>query len=220
MYLAYWDQDAKLDDDKNKLSPWYERGGNVIGKATYLRDLMTKYDVEKPVVLNETAFSCPNDPYLIERFPWCAQPSDKFYQMQADMLVRMFVRGLSANIYGFFWYTLESPGWRYGSLLDRDETPKPVYIAYQHLIQQLSEAVYEGTIDYGEGIEAYLFRRGLKTVQVVWAKEDTTIPITIPQANFVNAFDRDGNLISPIFDGERISLSIGFEAIYIVQASN
>ena len=209
---------AKIDYDRHNFSPWTEWGGGVVGKARYLRQLMAQYGVRKPVVLNETAFACPNDTF--GSYPWCDQPDAQFYQVQADMLVRMFVRGLSADVSGFIWYTIDGPGWRHGGLLDANGVPKPVYTAYQQLSHQLFESIYGGTIDYGEEIEAYLFRKGPTTVQVVWAKEDTTIPITIPQANFVNAFDRNGNLIVPTIVNDYIKLSVGFEAIYIVQWSN
>jgi hypothetical protein len=211
-YPSYWK--ARIDYDNAGGSPWNDLGGGVIGKARYLRQLMREYGVKKPVVLNETSFSCPNDTY--GSYAWCDSPDDQFYQVQADMLVRGFTRGLSSDVRGLIWYTIDGPGWRYGGLLDGDNNPKPVYTAYQQLAQQLFETVYVGTIDYGSSLEAYAFRKGKTQVHVVWAKEDKVFPITVSQSRFVEAFDRDGKSLEPMLLGSKYQLLVGFEPIYII----
>ena len=200
-----------FDHDNAIGGPWDSWGGGYVGKARYLRQLMSQYGIEKPVFLNETGLMCP------DYYEWCTPPDAEFYQMQANHIVRAFVRGISENIKGFIWYTLNGPGWRYTGLLDGDADPKPVYIAYQQLILQLQNTRYVGPVDYGGGIEAYSFRRGLKYVHVVWAEENQIIAITIPQSEFVEARDRDGNLITPTLVGSDYQLQVGFEPIYIVR---
>ena len=201
---------AKLDYDLNA-GPWTEWGGNAVGKAKYLREIMNEYDVEKPLFLNETGLMCP------EYYSWCTPPDDAFYDMQASHIVRMFVRGLSGGVRGLVWYTLNGPGWRYTGLLKGNGESKPVYLAYQELNKQLRNTGYLGPVYYGKGIEAYAFSRGTELVHVVWAVDDETFVISVFPPDFLGAYDLKGNTLSVIPVGDLYYLEAGFEPIYIVQ---
>ncbi len=201
----------RVDHDNALDSPWDPWGGGYLGKARYLRQLMDQYGVTKPVFLNETGLMCPS------YYAWCDPPDGQFFQMQADHIVRAFVRGMSEDIMGFIWYTINGPGWRYTGLLDGSNNPKPVYIAYQQLNTQLQYTTYAGTVDYGSGIEAYSFARGPESVHVVWAKEDQHFNVTVPQSKFVGAYSRDGDVLTPTLQGSNDVLQVQFEPIYILR---
>ena len=200
---------------------WDTTGGGVVGKANYLRKLMAEYGVDKPLFLNEIGLGCMDTSY------WCKPPDDSFYQAQADFVPRAFVRGLSQNIAGISWYTMENPGWRYLGLLDDSYNPKPVYRSYQQLTSQLQNARYVGPVIYGDCIEAYTFRKGSQRVQIAWAKGVIkiqgefdyscvqTFTISIPQSKFVEARSRDGVIIPPVMAGSDVHLTVGFSPIYI-----
>jgi hypothetical protein len=202
--------DLKYDHDLNA-GPWTSWGGNVLGKAAYLRQTAAAFGVTKPLFLDETGLMCS------EYYDWCNPPDARFYDMQASHLVRTFVRGIGGDIMGFVWYTLDGPGWRYTGLLDADQNPKPVYIAYDQLTHQLYYARYLGLADYGPGLEAYAFQRGDQRVHVVWAVEDQPLTISVPQSRFIAAYDRDGNPISPTPVGSDYQVGVGFEPVYLIR---
>jgi len=189
---------------------WTDWGGRAPGKAVFLRQTMDRYGVDKPLFLNETALGCP--PYLAA----CDPPDLQFFQVQASLVTRSFVRGIGDGIIGFVWYTLDGPGWRYTNLMEGDGTLKPVYIAYQQLTQQLDHARYLQPVDYGPGLEAYAFRRGTQYVHVVWAIEDETLAIMIPQNNYLAAYGRDGEPLSPTLVNMNYQLQVGFEPVYVI----
>jgi hypothetical protein len=201
-------------------NPWESWGGGVIGKARYLRNVMAEYGITKPVVLNETGFGCIDRQ---ESGDYCeTTPDDYFYESQATHLVRYFIRAWSENIGGFYWYTLNGPGWRNSGLLDAAQQPRKVYIAYQHLSQKLRYARYLNPVDYGTGVEAYAFRVSSQRVHVVWAIEDQSLNIFLPTNKFIEVTDRYGN---PLYDqlnpppqsGTDYVIQVGFEPILITR---
>jgi hypothetical protein len=199
----------KIDYDTTGGWVWAPWGGRVLGKARFLRQLMSVYGVDKPVFVNEIALvTC--------HYSGCPGLDASFYELQADFIVRTFVRGISGGVGGFIWYTLDAPGYRDAALLDKNAAPKPVYRAYQQLSLQLYTATYVGPIDYGAEVEAYAFSRGAEQIQIVWTKDATTTTILIPQSWFRRATDRDGNPLTPIAVGKDYQLTVGFEPIYII----
>jgi hypothetical protein len=256
-------ENMTIDHDNASGGAWDPLDGGVNGKASYLRDLMAQYGVNKPVFLNETSLGCPS------YYSWCLSPDESFEQAKANYAVRSLVRGLSENVMGFVWYRL-APWWRYTSLLDRRGNPKPAYLAYQQLNQQLNGSQYLRAADYGEeDIEAYVFRRGAEDVHVVWTKADTEISkvtsegqnrtidswtlldldqfakrsepkvstnkiylpiifgnlrehiftISIPTSQFIAAYDREGNPLTPTLVDSEEQLSVGFEPIYVIRTA-
>lgn len=211
IYQSYLNQ--RVDHDLNN-PYWINWGGGYLGKARFLRSFMQQAGVTKPVSINETALNCPND---IPWYTWCDPPGNDFYQMQADYLVRSFMRGFSENISSYIWYTL-SPAWRYGSLLDDALDPRPAYFAYQQLIIRLRETIYIGPVTYGDGIEAYAFDNRTQQIQVIWSITNTDYTITLPQSEFIAAYTRDGTTITPTPHGSDYQIPVQFEPIYLVRS--
>jgi hypothetical protein len=210
-HLLYY---GKIKDSDSVLSgPWIAWGGGLIGKARYLRQIMSEYGVDKPLVQGEIGVGCRSD------FTYCQpNPSEEFFQFQADMLVRVAVRIVSENIKGFSWYQINGNGWRNQGLLDSADNPRPSYDAYQQLIHKLDRARYLSTVDYGSDVEAYTFRKAPNRVHVVWAKDDTSVNILVPKSKFLEAYDRDGTqIITPPIEGNNYKLTVGFSPIYIVR---
>jgi hypothetical protein len=210
-YPSYGNQ--KVDYDFG--NRWEAYGGGSAGKARFLRQIMQRYGVNKPLYLNEVSFSCPNDTY--DTYAWCVNPAPQFFSLQADMLVRVAVRSIVEGVSGFYWYTLNAPGWRHGSLLQSDGAPKPAYNAYNQLSSQLNGAVYAGPATYTAGVEGYSFRRGQQLIQVLWAKQNQSLTISLPAGKFVAAYDRFGNPKSPVASGAQYQLTIPFETVYLVR---
>lgn len=213
-YAHYFDYlgDGKAYD-YDLYGQWEPWGGGVVGKASFLRDIMAEYGVDKPIVLNESGFGCSSGDY-------CDMPDDRFYESQATHLVRFLIRGLSENVGGLFWYTLNGPGWRNAGLLDEDQQPRKVYSTYQYLSQKLRYARFLHRVNYGTDIEAYAFRVNSHRLLVVWAIDDQTLDINIPTSKFVEATDRYGNILynyltPPPQSGSDYVVPVGFEPILI-----
>lgn len=201
-------------DNGDVQSPWYALGGSVKGKATFLRQLMVPYVVQKPLFVNEISLTCPE-----EYFPQlCSPPVDAFLEMQANHLVRVQVRGLSEDIEGFTWYTLDGPGWRNGGLLDNFNNPRPSYLAYKQLAHQLYQADYLTSVDYGADFEAYAFQRDHQEIHVVWTKVDLSgLSIHVPVGSFIEARSRDGTLITPVLVDGSYQIPVGFAPVYVIR---
>lgn len=216
-YAAYWDfygSGISFDSDNGVGGPWDSWGGGTVGKARFLRQLMAEYGVNKPVVLNESGFGCIPD------YEYCQAPEDLFFESQATHLVRFYIRSLSENIGGFIWYTLNGPGWRNTGLLDGSQQPRKVYYTYQYFSQKLRYARYQNAVNYGPGIEAYAFRVNSHRVHVLWAAEDQFLDIIVPASTFIEATDRDGNILydqsnPPPQSGSDYLIQVGFEPIVI-----
>jgi hypothetical protein len=163
----------------------------VDGKITFIRQVLEKYQVEKPLYHTEGALMCaeynPTD---------CGQPGEAFYDAQADYAIRVFVSNWANGIEATIWYQFEGPGWRYSGLLDEDQAPKPVYNALLFMSSILSQTNYIGEISQYEGLKGYEFRSPEKRIWVLWSHEQVDTPIQIPDG-VQTIYDKFGNEITP-----------------------
>ncbi len=211
-YIHY--SSLRYDMDIYYDTNWYGWGGMLRGKASYLRAIMAEYSVEKPVFITETSQLCG----------WCNyDPSwpdiylPGFFDMQANMPARSFPRAMAADISGFIWYTLEENYWQYSSLLDTNLMPKPVYNAYKTFNAMVANAEFIGFVAYDYGIEAYTFHKGAARIDIIFAVEDSTYTINIPQTVYIAAYDRFGTLITPTLADPNYTLTVQYEPIYLVR---
>ncbi len=192
---------------------WTPYGGPAFGKPAFLQEVMARYGVDKPLLFNEASLGC-----AANINPECESPPDDFYQAQADHVSRMMVRTLSAKVSGISWYALNDSNWRYSSLLDGNYTRRTAYWAYQTLINQLSDAqVPPQPFSYNvDGVEAYRFsKNGSQKVDVLWSADGTSRTVSLPQKNFVAAYDHAGNTLRPSYVNGNVQLAIGFRTIYL-----
>jgi hypothetical protein len=198
-----------LDTDRYNRA-WADWGGLILGKARFLREVMARYGVDKPVSLNETGFRC------LPAFSMCPDPIPAFYEIQASHLVRGFVRAAAADVGPIIWFTLDGPGWNNTGLLFADRRPKPAFLAYEEFLDKVWN--YSGTpapVSYGDGVEAYRFDVPSNAVDVVWSLDTEPDRITLPADALRAAYTREGAPIEPeIVDGNA-SFAVGFAPIYI-----
>jgi hypothetical protein len=205
-YPTYLGQQIDYDLHPSAWSSW---GGWTLGKARYLRQIMAQYGVDKPLFLNETALGCMSEHYA------CDPPTDDFYQAQADYLGRTFTRAQSEKIGALTWYTLNGPSWRHVGLLDASGDPHPAFYAYKNLAARLAYTQYEGMPDYGSELEAYSFVKADVQVHVVWSRDPMTYTVPVPNTMLIQAYDRDGSVITPTAVGDEYQFAVGFSPIYI-----
>jgi hypothetical protein len=170
---------------------WESRGGIVLGKVDYIREVMAEYGYVKPIIHTEGSLICP------ESNPKCNPPEADFYESQADYVVWLFVRNWAAGLKGTVWYQLVEPGWRYGTLLGYNWQPKPAYHALEFLTAELKDATYSKEITQFGSLKVFEFRAPAKKIWVMWAPDEVPHTITLPSgANKV--YDKYGSDITPL----------------------
>ena len=102
-------------------------------------------------------------------------------------------------------------------MLDEFGDPLPSFYAYRQLNLRLQNTRYKEPVAYGEGIEAYAFRSGLKEVHVLWTVENTSLTASVAKNKFVAAYDRDGTVITPTLENDQYLLPVGFSPIYVIR---
>ena len=163
---------------------WHRRGGVVIGKANYLREVMANYGISKPLMLTEIALTCP---------PWnekCYPPGDDYYQAQADYLVSVYLKAWELDIKSVIWYGMDAD-WRYSSLSPRD-SPRPAYYAYKFMSNKLAEAELKTPIELFEDLKGYLLLTDSKIIWVLWAKDFTGHKVQLPPG-ILEIYDKYGS---------------------------
>ena len=160
---------------------------------------------------------CPFKDFDGSTLAWCnPSPQTGFYVAMADHIPRMMARYLSAGVERFAWYALAGAGWRFSDLLDTNQTPVLGFTAYKTLIAQLNGiSLPPAPFNYTTGVEAHRFNRGGSVVEVVFAIDNTTKTITVPQSKFIRAIDRDGKPFLPTFANGNAQINVGFSPIYI-----
>jgi hypothetical protein len=169
---------------------WEARGGMILGKINFLREVMAAYGVNKPIMDTESALTCP------EYIPECLPPGDEFYQAQADYVVWLFVRNWAEGIKGTIWYTFNGPGWRYSGLLDGNLNPRHAYHALDFLSQELAGARYTARITQFSSLQGYEFNNTQKKIWVLWSPDGESYSISLP-SGYQKVFNKYGNDITP-----------------------
>jgi hypothetical protein len=206
MYVA-----ANYDHDLYFGDAWPAVGGWTFGKTNYVRAVMARYGVSKPLWLNETGMVC------VEVFSPCAPPPSAFFDAQADYLVRMMSRAASLHITQISWYTLEGPGWESTGLLDGNQSPRPAFEAYRRLIAAVGHYTSVSNVDtYGLDVEAYRFSKpDGSAVDVLWSRSGTQTSVSVPVGSFRTAVVRDGASPGVSQNNIRVSIPVGFRAVFI-----
>ena len=175
---------------------WDQRGGVVLGKADFLREVMGEYGVEKPLLHSEAALLCP--PTDKDN---CYPPREDFYESQADYVVWVHVRNIAADILGTSWYTLNNQGWSNSSLLDSSQNPRPSYYSFQFMAEELHNADYIQRMwlyyDQYPFLRVYEFNKSGKRIWVMWASDEQPSSITLPSET-TKVFDKYGEDITPL----------------------
>jgi len=205
----YYFGDPTVDPDTATPHEWSLWGGWTLGKARYLRAVMSRYGVDKPLWLNETSVVCPDS------WSHCNPPNAAFFVVQAHHLVRMVARATAAGVAQITWYTLEGPGWFSTSLLDGAQQPRPAYHAFQQMTRMILPFSEVAGVDYGPGIEAYRFVKGPTVVDVLWSRDHTVRSVEVPSDRFLDSRHFDGSTLASYVNGSTTSLDIGLAPVYI-----
>lgn len=166
---TYWTP-ARIDFEQ-VVPKWQHRGGLLLGKLSLIYEILKKYGLSKPILMNEGGLLC----YRSD--PICG-PSG-FYTDQANYAARLLVRATANDLLGFVWYTLDGPGWQESGLLDAQQQSRPAYATLRFLGELLSGAEYGGTIG-ADKVEAYAFTKGPLRYQIYWTNDESTVEVPLP----------------------------------------
>ncbi len=200
-YPYYWDS---LQQDIHHPN-WEKAGGVTLGKAAFIRETLNSYNIDKPIMLTEASLICPE--WNPKR---CNPPGNDFFTAQADYVVWLYVRSWAFGLKGVFWYQLEGPGWRYGSLLDNQQDPKPDFQALQFLNRELQDAEYIQQVKDYPQLAGYEFRKTDRIVWVLWSFDEKTYTVSLP-AKVLKIYDKFGNEIIPIEEAVSIDHPVYIE---------
>ncbi|MGB0386090.1 MAG: hypothetical protein ACPGWR_14885 [Ardenticatenaceae bacterium] len=195
---AYWSPNPVDPDLENPI--WRHRGGLLLGKLDFIREVMARYNVNKPILMNEGALLCHNNND--------ACPNESYFDEQANYLPRLYARALANGLRGAIWYTLNATGWHNTGLLDRAGNPLPAYKALSFMGELLNDATYEGSLSQG-ALEGYAYQKDRSQYYLYWSNDGQSHSVTLP-ANTRNVYNKLGESI-PFSD----TISVGVEPIYI-----
>lgn len=202
----YWAPGSTQQDWDLAQLHWDHRGGTLLGKLDFIRELLRQYKITKPIIMNEGGLMCysgdPSDPDCL---------SNALLSAQANYAVRLYARTWANSLLGATWYTLDGPGWRQGGLLDANQNPRPAYHTFKFMAQLLEGAAYSRSLSAGT-LEGYAFYNKETSLEyrVYWTNnESTTATLSLPANSTV--YDKSGQNITPPGG----TILVGFEPIFI-----
>jgi len=169
---------------------WEARGGVVLGKANFIREVLAKYNVSKPLFHSEGSLTCPEFESV------CNPPGGDFYEAQADFVVWMYIRNIADGIKITTWFQFID-GWRYDGLLYSNLNPKLSYNALQFLTTEIGIANYTQQITTYTPLRTYEFVSTSKKIWVMWSPDEQTHPFNLP-VRTLNVFDKYGADVTPV----------------------
>ena len=168
---------------------WAARGGVVMGKYHYIKELSQKYGIDKPIFLTESGFLCPNTIEI------CNPVGEDFFHKQAEYSTWLILRNWAEGIDLSIWYPFDGPGWRSSSIMDRDQEPKPVYDALTTVISAIHKTERVRRIDdLPQGIIGYELVMKDKLVWVITSQDNQVHRLNIP-GKLTQISDVYGNLL-------------------------
>ncbi|MBX0330775.1 hypothetical protein K2Z83_24260 [Oscillochloris sp. ZM17-4] len=170
-YHAYTYWDTKGMDWDLQSPGWARRGGITLGKLQLLREVMRRYAVDKPVLMNEGGLLC----YRSD--PSCGPGG--FYADQANYMARLYARAAAGGLEGAVWFTLNGPGWQEGGLLDAAQQPRPAFQTLAFLSRLLGGATYVSG-EVAGGVERHSFRKGDRSYTICWTNDGSDVEIPLP----------------------------------------
>ncbi|MCX7918421.1 MAG: cellulase family glycosylhydrolase [bacterium] len=149
-------------------------GNDLVGKLIAARKLTEKYRKSLRIWITEIGY------------PTHTGPNGFTEQTQSDYLVRTYFHSLASGyVDAVFWYWFgpDGPDETYSEdrfgIIRSDWSPKPAYIAYKTMYEQINNVQYLGSIDStNPAVVGYRFQNGNNLLTVLWSVKGR-IPIGI-----------------------------------------
>jgi len=157
----------------NWRSSWRSTGLSLIAKGKFIRDILREYGyTDKFLVISEGALLCGSTG--VEEF--CK--IDEFHQTKANYVTQAYTAAKAEGLLANVWYSIR--GWRGSGLVKNNDIQFPAYTALQFAEGQFDKAQYRGEITSFPGIMGYEFNRAGGYFWVIWAMDDDTYSVFLP----------------------------------------
>jgi hypothetical protein len=199
---------------------WESYGRDVIGKASYLRQMMANYGYVRPIFVTEAGWPTTTE--------MSSSP-----EIQARYVPKVFVRAMAGDLPMVSWYAMMDTDWSNPGFLDSSLTPRPSYTTLQVVTELINQARFVRAIPSTETgsaqIEGYQFTApGVSRRDVYWYdcpsmyNGATTYPIDCETsavlklgAAQVTRIDKFGNRTILTATGGYITLNVTSSPIFI-----
>jgi hypothetical protein len=211
-------------------------GPAIAGKAGYIRSVLARFGLQKPIICTEIGISSAPDrpaqpsPTAVDRSTPTSPSSET---EQSRFVVRTLARALAQQVAIVVWYPLVDAGppgisrvqdfFAYHGLLDYLLNPKPAFAVYQQAAKQLAGAQFikrGGLVDFGTAaVEGYLFQLPSGEHQwVLWSTADQPTAVTLV-ARSATVFSPSGQLMTSVVAPPGlgyVTLSVGADPVYVM----
>lgn len=147
-------QNSPVWKERNR-DKWFANGGVVDGKIDYIREKMSNYQVNKPLLITEAALLYGDAPFSDDN------TRQHYEDQKADYIVWVYANAWSKGVKGVTWYALE--GWRKSELI-REGNELPAYQALKTMTGYLKNADFLSREDDNDGFTKFVFRNGGETI--------------------------------------------------------
>jgi hypothetical protein len=146
---------------------WWKSGWNsnltLSKKTDFLRSVMERYNVDKPMMVTETALLCGSD----GTEPMCLHPD--FENTKAAYVAQSYASALASGIEVNIWYSLAG-NWRANSLLDSELDPLPAYFAYSTVVSSLEYVSFTRELNEYPDVNGYEFEGANHLTWFAWSR--------------------------------------------------
>jgi hypothetical protein len=157
----------------NWRSSWKSTGPLLIAKGNFIRDILREYGyTDKFLVNSEVALLCG----ATGTEDFCT--TGDFQHTKAYYVLQAYTAAKAERLLANVWYSIR--GWRGSGLVKKDDTPFPAYTALQFAVGQFDNVQYKGEVTNFPGIMGYEFERGGGHFWVIWAMDDDTHTLILP----------------------------------------
>lgn len=178
-------------------------------KPGYLRGVLARYGVQKPLFNNESALLCR------EATPGCALD-------QAYVIPRLYVRALRDGLIGQIWYLYDNDSFHHTALVEPDNPAltRPGHSAFAQASRALTGLGYAGPIPgLPAGAEGYRLAAPGRATLVLWSDTPQAVQLDVGAAGQVTCAAWDGATLACAPTGGTLTLSVGPGPVYVTLTS-
>ncbi len=189
---------------------WNQFGSDVVGKTNYIRAVMARYNVSKPIIMTEISRRTDGVP--------------NGEAIQADYVIQGIARAYGSGSDLAIWYELidhQADSYNFG-IIGSTGANKPAYAAYGLVSQKLAGIATTGTANTNfPGVEAYTFGSAecFRQTSVAWSADGGTKFIKL-SADQVLKTERTGqtSFIRDADDGTtdgQVTVTLGSSPVFL-----
>lgn len=170
----------------NWLSDGFRDGPVIKKKVEFLRNIMARYNVNKPLINTESAVICLG----------CRTTNAEYETTKAIYVTKAYAMTIALGLAGNVWYSLT--GWNQSYLVTDKDVPAQAFYALNQTRKRLQNAKFSREInEFGSDLKGYEFIVDGKKIWLVWLPtySDLVVRVNLP-ATPIQGHDMMGTPIS------------------------